>query len=108
MILKVGQWWCMPTIPAFGRQRQEDLCEFEVSPVYTQQIPGHLELHRETLSQKKKNQKKKKKNLSDVRATEMAQQLKALVSRGLRLSSQDPHGSSQPSITEKSDTSQRI
>jgi hypothetical protein len=20
----VGQWWCMPLIPALGRQRQED------------------------------------------------------------------------------------
>ena len=24
----------MPLIPALGRQRQEDLCEFEVSQVY--------------------------------------------------------------------------
>ena len=27
-------WWCTPLIPALGRQRQVDLCEFEVSLVY--------------------------------------------------------------------------
>jgi hypothetical protein len=27
-------WWCTPLILAFGRQRQEDLCEFEDSLVY--------------------------------------------------------------------------
>jgi hypothetical protein len=26
-----GQWWGMPLIPGFGRQRQEDLCEFKPS-----------------------------------------------------------------------------
>jgi hypothetical protein len=29
-----GQWWCMPLIPAFGRQRQVDLCEFKTNLVY--------------------------------------------------------------------------
>ena len=29
-----GQWWCMPIIPALGRQRQADLCEFKNSLVY--------------------------------------------------------------------------
>ena len=28
------QWWCTPLIPALGRQRKEDLCEFEASLVY--------------------------------------------------------------------------
>ena len=28
------QWWCTPLIPALGRQRQVDLCEFEASLVY--------------------------------------------------------------------------
>ena len=28
------RWWSTPLIPALGRQRQEDLCEFEVSLVY--------------------------------------------------------------------------
>ena len=27
-------WWRTPLIPALGRQRQEDLCEFEASLVY--------------------------------------------------------------------------
>ena len=27
-------WWRMPLIPAFGRQRQVDLSEFEASLVY--------------------------------------------------------------------------
>ena len=29
-----GRWWCTPLIPALGRQRQAELCEFEVSLVY--------------------------------------------------------------------------
>ena len=28
------QWWCMPLIPALGREKQVDLCEFEASLVY--------------------------------------------------------------------------
>ena len=29
-----GIWWLTPLIPALGRQRQMDLCEFEASLVY--------------------------------------------------------------------------
>ena len=29
-----GRWWRTPLIPALGKQRQEDLCEFEDSLVY--------------------------------------------------------------------------
>ena len=29
-----GRWWRTPLIPALGRQRQVDLCEFEPSMVY--------------------------------------------------------------------------
>jgi hypothetical protein len=31
---KWKMWWRMPLIPAFGRQRQAGLCEFEASLVY--------------------------------------------------------------------------
>ncbi|MDP1142662.1 hypothetical protein, partial [Klebsiella pneumoniae] len=35
-VFKVArQWWCTPLIPALGRQRRVDLCEFETSLVYT-------------------------------------------------------------------------
>jgi hypothetical protein len=37
-LIRIGksarQWWHMPLIPALGRQRQADLCEFEASLVY--------------------------------------------------------------------------
>ena len=33
-IKRFRQWWCTPLIPALGRQRPVDLCEFEVSLVY--------------------------------------------------------------------------
>ena len=29
-----GRWWHTPLIPALGRRRQVDLCEFEASLVY--------------------------------------------------------------------------
>ena len=38
-------------IPALGRQRQTNLCEFEANLVY--RVLGQPELNRETLSQKK-------------------------------------------------------
>ena len=28
------QWWLMPLIPALGRQRQANVCDFETSLVY--------------------------------------------------------------------------
>ena len=31
---RVGWWWHTPLIPALGKQRQVDLCEFEASLVY--------------------------------------------------------------------------
>jgi hypothetical protein len=32
--MAASQWWHMPLILALGRQRQEDLCEFEEILVY--------------------------------------------------------------------------
>jgi hypothetical protein len=49
----------MPLIPALRKQRQSDFCEFKDSLVYNVR-PGQAGLHRETLSQKKKNKKKTK------------------------------------------------
>jgi hypothetical protein len=49
----------MPLMPALGRQRQEDLCEFETSLVY--RVPGQLRLHREPYLKKRKERKGKKK-----------------------------------------------
>ena len=44
------QWWRTPLIPALGRQRQVDHCEFEASLV-CRAVPGQPMLHRDTLSQ---------------------------------------------------------
>ena len=33
--LPTGQWWGTPLVPAVGRQRQENLCEFEASLGYS-------------------------------------------------------------------------
>jgi hypothetical protein len=43
-------WWCVPLIPAFRRQRQA-----EFKDCSTEQVPGHPELHTETLTEKNKN-----------------------------------------------------
>jgi hypothetical protein len=32
---EIGQvWWCMPLSPALGRERQADLCEYQVSLIH--------------------------------------------------------------------------
>jgi hypothetical protein len=46
----------MLLIPALGRQRQADLCEFEASLIY--RVPGQPGIQRETSSQIKSNQTK--------------------------------------------------
>ena len=49
----------MPVIPAFGRLRHEDQCEFETSPGYKGELKASLNCS-ETLSQKDKKKKKEK------------------------------------------------
>ena len=34
MIEVAGHWCCTPLIPALGKQRQADICEFKVNLVY--------------------------------------------------------------------------
>ena len=47
----------MPLIPALGRQRQMDLCEFEDSLVYRASFRQSPRLHRETVSRETNKQK---------------------------------------------------
>jgi hypothetical protein len=71
----------MPLIPALGRQRQVDLCEFKASLVYTGQ-PGLLE--RNPISKKQTTNKQKKltsvsKSMFSIRsASSMTKYLRAL------------------------------
>ena len=47
----LGQvWWCTPLIPALGRQKQVDLCEFKARLVYMefQDSQGYTEKHTHT------------------------------------------------------------
>ena len=45
-------WWHMLLIPAFRKQRQEDLLKFEDSLVFYTGVLGPPGLHRETVFQK--------------------------------------------------------
>jgi hypothetical protein len=49
----------MPLIPALGKQRQEDLCDFEASLVY--RLSSRIATHQENLSQTKQNKTKQTK-----------------------------------------------
>lgn len=79
---KVGSWvWrCMPLIPAFGRQKQGDHCEFEASLVYIlSSRPGKEGYLVKTLSKPKikqnpiKNRKYFKKSKTHVRPNSYSQ-----------------------------------
>ena len=62
----------------------------------TEWVPGHPELHRETLSQKsKKHQKQTNKKKKPTKQTKKSTDCS---SRGLEFKSQQPHGGSQPSV----------
>ena len=54
------QWWHMPLIPAFARQKQENLYVFETSLVYKMSAGQSSKLYTETLFQKQKQKTKQK------------------------------------------------
>jgi hypothetical protein len=58
---KVIRQWCVPLIPALGRQRRVDLCEFEASLVFIVSSRTAKAIQRETLSQKSKQANKQTK-----------------------------------------------
>ena len=47
-----GAWWHTPLIPARGKQKQADLCEFDTNLINIANYRS--EMHSETLSQKNK------------------------------------------------------
>ena len=59
-IEKRWAWWCTPLIPAFGKQKQEDLCEFKASFVYKASSRTTRDAQRNPVSKKKKKRKKRK------------------------------------------------
>ena len=56
-----------PLIPALGRERQVDLCEFKASLVYKSEFQDRLQSHRETLSQPPLHQKMV--NIAEINTT---------------------------------------
>ena len=54
------QWRHTSLISELQRQKQADLCEFKTSLVYKSKCQDRLQSYRETLSQKTKRGKKKK------------------------------------------------
>jgi hypothetical protein len=62
-------WWCTPLIPALGRQRQVDLCEFKaVLGLWSESRIARALLHRNSLSQKQNKQNKKPKKTTTTTA----------------------------------------
>jgi hypothetical protein len=47
-----ARWWCTPVIPAPGRQRQGNFCEFEASLVYKSGVRTARAVTQRNLSQK--------------------------------------------------------
>ena len=63
---KARWWWCTPLIPAFGRQRQVDLCLSSRS-VWSELVPGQApKPQRNPVSENQKNNRKLEKRLSDL------------------------------------------
>ena len=51
---QAGQFWRTPLIPALGKQRQVDFCEFENSLVYKSEFQDSLQSHCFEKTDKKK------------------------------------------------------
>jgi hypothetical protein len=58
-IIQAGRWWCTPFIPALGRQRQADLCEFDASLVYKVSFRTARATQRNPVYKNQKNQSNK-------------------------------------------------
>ena len=60
--MRVGWWWLTPLIPAFGRQSQTDLCEFEASLVFRVSSRTTRATRRNLVSKNKKTKQINKTN----------------------------------------------
>jgi hypothetical protein len=65
------QWWKLPLIPALGKQRQVELCEFKARLVYkAQDSKDYIEktcLEKQNKAKTKENKNKNKKKKKDYR-----------------------------------------
>ena len=61
-------WWLTPVIPALGRLRQEDRCEFETSLGYKSQLKASLNCIRDPVSKKTKKKKSSSKIIPSITA----------------------------------------
>ena len=70
-VLVVVQWWHTPLIPALGRPRQADLCEFEASLVYRVSSRTARDTQRNPVSKNQNKETKKNKTaLSHMQSLE--------------------------------------
>jgi hypothetical protein len=76
---QVGQWWHMPLIPPFGRQRQVDFCEFDASLVYRASLRTVRATQRNPVSNKTNNTAEKQKPLYPSDACKMLEKIQLFV-----------------------------
>jgi len=113
--IKIGslatQWWCTPLNPVLGRQRQDHLCEFEVSLVYKASLRTVKATQRNPVLKRKKKERKEGKEERKEGRKEGKKERKegdwrdgsevkstGCSSKGPEFKSQQPHGGSQPSV----------